>query len=191
MRPEQERALAYLDRKGTQAPIDVVSSAVASTFEKMEARLASLSELPTHERPAPDKWSLIEIVDHLIESHRPAAGQIEAALRGEDPGEAIPAGLQSAEPRAMDWAECVSALEATHAAFLEALARGRDSDSASPIPVAMVIRVADPDGSARPLEWIEPLHWKAYAIAVKVHTLEHLAQIERVVGALSPEAASS
>jgi hypothetical protein len=33
-------------------------------------------------------------------------------------------------------------------------------------------------------EWIEALDWKAYAQALRVHTHEHLAQVERTVSAL-------
>jgi hypothetical protein len=30
-----------------------------------------------------------------------------------------------------------------------------------------------------PLEWIEPLDWKAYAIVFRLHTLDHLNQVRK------------
>ncbi len=184
MRPEQERALAYLDRKGTSADSAAVYRAVARTFEQLERRLDTIDPGTAGARPTPDQWSLHEIVDHLIESHRPAVGQLRAALSGQDPGEAIPAGILSPDPQARGWAERVTELRTVHRDFLHELARGDDAATPREIPIVMVLKVAADDGKPEVLEWIERLHWRAFAIGVKVHSLEHLAQIDRVEAAL-------
>jgi hypothetical protein len=51
----------------------------------------------------------------------------------------------------------------------------------------MVVKAS---GSNAPeiLEWVEALDWKAYVQAIRVHTHEHCAQVERTVAALGPEA---
>ncbi|MBZ0114619.1 MAG: hypothetical protein K8J08_19305 [Thermoanaerobaculia bacterium] len=185
MRPEQIRALAYLERKGTKAPVETVLREVAGAFDLLERRLDTLSALPTSRRPNAKSWSLLEIVDHLIASHRPAVDQLRSALDGADPGPEIPAGLQSAMLSPKGWLEHVSTLRAVHRDFLAELTRGSDDAQASEIPVVMVVKTENPDGSSDAIEWIERLHWKAFAIGAKVHTLEHLAQIERTIALLS------
>ena len=47
----------------------------------------------------------------------------------------------------------------------------------------MVARVAQADGSVRPVEWIEELDWKAYAVIFRLHVLDHLGQARKVVQA--------
>lgn len=48
-------------------------------------------------------------------------------------------------------------------------------------PVVMVVRCATGDGGTEPVEWIERLDWKAYALAIRVHVLEHIMQIRRTI----------
>ena len=35
----------------------------------------------------------------------------------------------------------------------------------------------------QPTEWIEELDWRAYAAVLRVHTLEHLAQVRAIIAA--------
>jgi hypothetical protein len=44
----------------------------------------------------------------------------------------------------------------------------------------MVVKTSG-DAGSEILEWAEALDWKAYAQAVRVHTHEHLAQVECTV----------
>lgn len=187
MRQEQLAALSYLDRKGRSAPLSNVRQEVETAFSRLEDMLSSLEGVRTDQRPSTGQWSLIEIVDHLVESNRPAAGQLRAALKGIDPGAAIPAGLQSRDPKAKGWPKLLSELKATHASLLGELAVAEDSPAAREIPFVMVVKVTNPDGSTDILEWADRLHWKEFAIAAKVHTLEHLAQVKRVVTMLRPQ----
>jgi hypothetical protein len=50
----------------------------------------------------------------------------------------------------------------------------------------MVVKVSGPD-AAEAVEWVEALDWKAYAQALRIHTHEHCAQVERTVAALLAE----
>jgi hypothetical protein len=38
--------------------------------------------------------------------------------------------------------------------------------------------------NGEPAEWIEDLDWRAYAAVLRVHTLEHLAQIRAILAAV-------
>lgn len=181
LKPEQQRAMSYLRRKGTEATPESLRQRVATALRAMEEEIEKI-DADTARRPAEEgRWSIHEIVNHLIESHRPAVDQLEAILAGCGAGAAIPAGLQSADPMALTWDSAVAELKRVHADFLHVLARGTPETSlASRAPVAMVIKVQDGERPAQPVEWLEELDWKAYAVGISAHTREHQAQISRI-----------
>lgn len=177
----QKRALAYLDRNGTRLPLPELREKLSAAFEALESLLATTGQEEARQKPAPEKWCVQEVVDHLIESHRPAIPQVRGALAGADPGAVIPAHLQSAQPLAASFREKVAELEAVHRG-LDALFDGAPEDPAAArrIPIAMVLK----DAEGRLVEWTEELDYKAYLQGLRVHTLEHLAQIERTLAAV-------
>ena len=185
LRPEQERALAYARRRGTEAPLADLRRRVAETFAALDARLASIPAAHARIRPAPAAWSVHEVVDHLIVSHRPAMDQLRTLLAGREPeGGPVPANLQSPEPLARGWAELVAELAAVHAGFLALLDGAADaSPQEARAPIEMVVKCATPDGALEPVHWVERVDWKAFAAVIRVHALEHLHQIERTLAA--------
>lgn len=183
MTPEQERATSYLRRKGTEADPESVRQWIASAFDALESTLDELDAEAVRRRPANGGWCVQEVVDHLVESHRRAAAQLAAVVAGRPAGDAIPAGLLSADPLARDWHGLVAALKRVHADVLDALAAGTAATSLETrAPVVMVVKVREDDGPPRPREWIEELDWKAFALAVGVHTREHADQVRRILG---------
>ena len=48
----------------------------------------------------------------------------------------------------------------------------------------MVVKCATPDGALEPVHWVERVDWKAFAVVIRVHVLEHLHQIERTLAAV-------
>ena len=185
--PEQLRALDYLKRKGTDAPADEIRSKLADAFDKLEAAVAAVPVSLRQVAPGPGKWSVHEILDHLVESNHPALGQLMFLLDGRTPeGAAIPASLQSADPLSRPWRQVVAELEALHTAFLRILERATDSHRLDvSAPVVIVVKVQRPDGSLEPVQWEERLDWKAFVQALRVHTLEHLSQVTRTVTEVS------
>lgn len=175
------RALAYLERSGTRLPLAQLREKLAAVFRGIEALLATIDESEARRRPLPGRWCVQEVADHLIESHRPAIAQLRAALAGVDPGAAIPAHLQSEQPLAAPFREKVATLAEVHRG-LEALFDSAPEDPVTTrrIPIAMVLKVDE----GRLLEWTEELDFKAYLQGVRVHTLEHQAQIERTLAAV-------
>jgi hypothetical protein len=93
----------------------------------------------------------------------------------------------SASPFDRSWGPLVRELKEIHANILQLTI---DAGDAAPItakaPFVMVVKAS---GSNAPevLEWVEALDWKAYAQAIRVHTYEHCAQVERTVAALGLE----
>lgn len=183
LRPEQEAALRYAREKGTEAPAESIRQRLGGTFAKLDALLASLPEAAVRIRPAPDRWSVHEIVDHLVESHRPAIDELRDLVRGHQPeGGPIPASLLSADPLGRPWPGLVRELAGIHRSLLAVLdGASEETPLTVRVPVVMVVKVREEDGSLRPVEWTADFDWKAFAILLRGHTLEHVAQIERTL----------
>jgi hypothetical protein len=182
LRPEQERALAYVRAKGTEATAADVRRRVAAACTEIETLLGTLPAELTARRPDPATWSLHEVVDHLVESHRPAVPDLARLLAGEGSEHVtIPAGLLSADPFRRDWPVAVAELREVHRGLLASLS---DADDATPTTaraqVEMVVRCATADGGSEPVHWIESFDWKAFALLVGIHTREHADQVRRI-----------
>lgn len=187
LRPEQEAALRYAREKGTEAPVASIRERMTGTFAQLEALLAALPEDQVRLRPAPGRWSVHEIVDHLVESHRPAIDELRELVRGHWPeGGPIPANLLSADPLGRPWPSLVRELSGVHRTLLAILdGASEETPLTARAPVVMVVKVREEDGSQTPVEWIEDFDWKAFAILLRAHTLEHVGQIERTLKSLA------
>ncbi len=188
MRPEQVKAREYLHLKGTLLAPRVIHERVRAAFGATEEFLYGVSEAEARRRPAPGEWSVQEIADHLVETHRPSIEELRCLLREERPvGGPIPASLQSRAPLDRPWAGLVEELKRLHAEVLAILANVPDGFvSEARAPAVLVVNAKNPDGSEGPLEWVEELDWKAYAVIFRLHEVDHLGQAKRALAALRP-----
>lgn len=188
LRPEQARALAYARRRGSDAPLAEVRSRVAATCEALDALLDTIAADAARRRTRASGWSIHEVADHLLVSDTPAVAQLRDLLAGRDVAEPIPASLQSPDPFAADWPALRDALRAVHRELVALLDGAGDSTAAAATaPVQMVVQCAEPDGTLRPVQWIERFDWKAFAILLHAHNREHIAQVERIRAALADD----
>jgi hypothetical protein len=184
MRPEQLKALEYLNRKGTLLAPAEIHERVRAAFGATEAFLNGVPEREARRRPAPGEWCVQEIVDHLVETHRPGVHELGCLLRGERPaGGPVPASLQSTAPLERPWTDVVAELKRLHSEILAMLAAA--PEGAVPearASLVMVVNARNADGSESPVEWIEELDWKAYAAAAfRLHEIDHLNQARRAL----------
>ncbi|MGH9380369.1 MAG: DinB family protein [Thermoanaerobaculia bacterium] len=180
--PEQERALGYIRRRGTEAPLAEIRSRVADAYREIEMLVAPVEAALARRRPVPSSWSVHEIVDHLVESERPAAWQLAQLLAGRLVDDPIPAGLQSPQPFEVEWQTLLERFRGAHERILELLGSASDDLSLTPTaPVELVVKCASPDGTLRPVHWFERLDWKAYAVVIPMHNREHVGQIQRAL----------
>lgn len=184
--PEQTRALAYLHRAGTDAPVSNIRRKLAETFRELDALVAEIPEDLVRVQPGPGRWCVQEIVDHLIVSHRWAGNELASLLAGEVPKDGpIPASLQSPGVLDMDWLALARELSEVHGRLASLAADASDETSlAVRAPIVMVVKVQGEDGEVRPVQWREELDWKAYVMAFRAHVLEHIAQIRRTLDAI-------
>ena len=184
LRPEQQRALDYARRRGSEAPVAAIRERVTATYAALDALVGTIPASVAREHRSTSAWSIQEVVDHLVESDRPAVDQLAALLAGQSLDEPIPASLQSAAPLARDWNDLRAQLRGIHH-DIEALlaAAGDDDPTSARAPVQMVVKCAGPDGSLEPVAWLERFDWKAFAILLHAHNREHIAQVQRILAA--------
>lgn len=183
----QEKAREYLRTRGTLASAATIRARVGDAFDALAKFLAQVPPERAAVRAWPTEWSVQEVVDHLVETHRPGLDELRCLLAGQrPPGDPIPASLQSRAPRLRPWSWLCRELATVHADIVETLAAvPPDFESAARAPLVMVINVPDETGASRPLEWVEELDWKAYAIVWRVHAIDHLNQARKTLAALA------
>ena len=185
LRPEQIKAKEYMHQKGTLLPAAQVHERVGAAFAAMETLLDGVGEAEARARTLPGEWTVQEVVDHLVETHRPSLDELRDLLENRRPaGGPVPASLQSADPMGRRYGDLVGDLKAVHAAILRVLSGAPDRLTEARAPLVMVINAKEADGGEAPLHWIEELDWKAYAVtAFRLHELDHLNQIKKTLKA--------
>jgi len=185
LRPEQLKAREYVHQKGTLLPAAQIHERVGAACAAVEIFLDGVSEGEERARAISGEWTVQEVVDHLVETHRPSLDELRDLLDDRRPaGGPIPASLQSADPMSRRYRDLVGDLKAVHAEILRVLSAAPDRLTDALAPLIMVINVEGPDGREAPLDWIEELDWKAYAVtAFRLHELDHLNQVKKTLKA--------
>lgn len=185
--PEQQRALNYGRKHGTEATVDSIRSRVTATYAELEALVEAVPADVAREHRESSAWSIQEVVDHLVESERPGVEQLAQLLSGQNVDEAIPASLQSADPLALDWSALRRELHQIHQDVLSLLATATDDvPLTATAAIEMVVKCVQPDGSLAPVSWPARVDWKAYSILLlHAHNRQHIAQVQRILNAPS------
>jgi hypothetical protein len=182
----QRKAREYLHANGTAAPPEALRKRVRQAFERLETFLRSVDAARAAKVAWEGEWSLHEIADHVVETHRPSLDELRALLAGRRPaGGPVPASLQSANPFARSYAAVLADMKDIHAAVVAALDAARDDFStAARAPIVMVANATDATGATVPVHWVEEFDWKAYAAVLRLHAIDHLHQAKKVFAAL-------
>ena len=182
----KEKARDYFKTKGTLVPASAIQERVGDAFGALETLLEPISAATAARVGIPGEWTIQEIVDHLVETHRPGLDELWCLLAGRrPPGDPISASLQSKAPLQRPWPWLLAELARVHGDILRTLARvPPDFATDARAPIVMVVNVPDGSGKIVPLHWIEDLDWKAYAIVWRLHVIDHLKQAKKVHAAL-------
>ncbi|HET7712286.1 MAG TPA: DinB family protein [Thermoanaerobaculia bacterium] len=157
--------------------MEILRQDARDAFAQIERAIDDVPE-GLRERSHPGRWSPHEILDHLVLSHAPAPEYFSTLLDGiSHQGEPIPAGLHRPASERPSWNVLREELHEIHRRTLAVLDTATDEHSLDPtIGLEMVVKVR-----SKPVHWIEPLDWKALVQAMRLHTLEHLSQLQRAV----------
>jgi len=182
------KARDYLRTRGTETAAGVVADRVRGALAALETCLEAVPAERAAVRTLDGEWSVHEIADHLLETHRPLLDELRCLFAGRrPPGEPVPAGLQSKAALLRPWSGLLRDLKQQHQDIVTSLsAVPADFTTDARAPVVMVINVPGPNGRPVPYEWIEDLDWKAYAIVLRLHAVDHLTQAKKVLAAARP-----
>lgn len=182
----KQKARDYLRSRGTVAASAVIHERLAAAFSALEQLLDTVPSGAVGRVAIPGEWTIQEIVDHLVETHRAVADELRCLLAGQrPPGDPIPAGLQSKAPLLRPWRWLREELRRVHDDHLRLVAEAPpDGTLEVRAPVVMVVNMPNEGGGFTPLHWVEELDWKAYAIVGRVHVLDHLSQAKKVLAKL-------
>jgi hypothetical protein len=181
------RVRDYLRDNGTLAPTAAIRRRVATAFENLEKFLRAADPGRAARRAWPAEWSLHEIADHVVQTHRPSRDELRELLAGRRPsGPPIVASLQSKDPVARPWALLLDDLARVHADIVADLAAAPDDLPTSVRAGVIVVMNAEAtDGAIVPLAWEDEIDWKAYAVFLRLHAIDHLNQARKVLAALT------
>lgn len=182
----KEKARDYFKTKGTLVAASAIHERIGDAFGALETFLEPISAATGARVGIPGEWTIQEIVDHLVETHRPGLDELWCLLAGRrPPGDPIPASLQSKAPLQRPWPWLLAELARVHGDILRTLsAVPPDFATDARAPIVMVVNVPDESGKVVPLHWVEDLDWKAYAIVWRLHVIDHLKQAKKVHAAL-------
>jgi hypothetical protein len=177
------RVRDYLRDNGTQAPTALIRRRVATAFENLERCLRGVDADRAAQRAWPAEWSLHEIADHVVETHRPSRDELRDLLAGRRPaGPPIPASLQSKNPFARPWPAVLDDLARVHAEIVADLGAAPDDwPTDVRARVLVVMNAEGTDGAIVPLTWEDEIDWKAYAVFLRLHAIDHLNQARKVI----------
>jgi len=171
--PEQQRAMDYLAKKGTNAPADNLRQQLADAFVAVEHAFDDVPVEKQESAPA-GKWCAHEILDHLVLSHGPAIEQFASLLSGVSPdGIAIPADLHRDERP--EWSDLRTQLGKIHREFMRLMESASDDVSLEAKALIEIVVKVD----SKPKHWFERVDWKAFIQGIRVHTVEHQKQLMR------------
>lgn len=185
----KEKTREYFRTKATPLAAPMIRERIADAIRAFEEFVAPLSAAQAARAAIPGEWTIHEIVDHLVETYRPGLDELLCLLAGQrPPGEPIPARLQSKAPLLRPWPWLLDELRRVHADVLKTLAAvPADYVTEARAPLVMVVNVKDAQGKTTPLDWVEDLDWKSYAIVSwRLHAIDHLRQARKVLAAAGP-----
>jgi hypothetical protein len=182
----QARARAYCASKATLTPVEICEQ-IGAAFDALDGVLRGVTPERARRRSAPDEWSVQEIVDHLLETYRPGVDELRCVLAGRrPPGEPIPAALQSKAPLLRPWPWLLDELRRAQRDAVELIgAVPLDFVTEARVPIVMVVNAPGAEGSARAVQWVEDLDWKAYAVVSwRLHAIDHMKQARKALATL-------
>src|SRR5262245_62882087 len=116
------KARDYFRARGTLVPVAEIRARLTDAFGSLDTLLTPISVEVAARTGIPGEWTIQEIVDHLVETHRPGLDELWCLLAGRrPPGEPIPASLQSKSARDRPWPWLRAELDRIHGEILRTL----------------------------------------------------------------------
>jgi len=182
--PESLQMLAYLRKRSSEMDAAGIRTRIAAAARDLEEGVAGINAVEARSRPFEGKWTIAEVVDHISQTNVRGAEELRHLLEGRRPPyPPVYEALRSGAGQWAPWNLLVEELGASHRALLDALNGAPDAppDASSPtVRTVMVALRKDPNGKQIPQLFFAELNWKEYALAQRLHLLDHRRQIKEL-----------
>jgi hypothetical protein len=182
-RPARARLLDYLRTRAAGLDAPRLRARVRSAAAELEAALAGLDEPAARRRVTADEWTVAQVVDHVAQSTVRSAEELRHLRAGRrPPGPPIYEALLSGAAHRVPWTELVDGLREAMAALDEALSgpAALDGSPARTVTAPAVLVINAEEAGGTPEIFAAELTWPEYALVVRLHLLEHRAQVRQL-----------
>jgi hypothetical protein len=147
---------------------------------EFEAAIDGLDEATVRAVVVPGEWTIAQVVDHLAQTTGRNADELRHLLEGRrPPAPPVYEALTSGAAHRVGWEDLAAELAAANAEFAALLGRAveREAIPALTVRTILVINRTRPDGRVEPETFDAELGWKGYALAARLHLLDHRTQV--------------
>jgi len=191
---EAERMLDYVRTRSAALDASGIRERVRAAAHELEKLLAEVPESEVRLRPAPNKWTIAEIVDHIAQTQIRAAEELRHLFAARcPPGPPVYEALRSGAPAWAPWQELLDGLRSANHELIELLASAPSAAEQSAVTVRtiLVVNYRLQDGATGVQIFPADLDWRQYALLQRLHLLDHRTQVKNVRAALARAAAAS
>jgi hypothetical protein len=178
--PERQRALEYLTERADAMPGSQVLARFRAAVGEFEAAIEGLDEATARAVVAPGEWTVAQVVDHLAQTTIRNADELRHLVEGRrPPAPPVYEALTSGAAHRVPWGALTAELGAANGEFAALLGRAVEQETTSALTVrtVLVINRTRPDGRVEPETFDAELGWKGYALAARLHLLDHRTQV--------------
>jgi len=188
---ERARLLDYLRTRAAGLDAPRLRARVRSAATDFESALAGLDEREARRAVLPGEWTVAQVVDHVAQSTVRSAEELRHLRAGRrPPGPPVYEALLSGAAHRVPWTELVEGLREASAA-LDATLGGADPPSPGDpgvVTAPAILVVSAPGAGGAPEIFAADLTWQEYALAQRLHFLDHRAQVRGLRAALATSA---
>jgi hypothetical protein len=178
--PERQRAMEYLIERAGAMPGPQVLARFRAAASEFAAAIDGVDEATARAVLVAGEWSIAQVVDHLAQTTIRNAGELRHLLEGRrPPAPPVYEALTSGAAHRVPWEDLTAELAAANGEFAALLGRAVEGAPASELTVRtiLVINRTLADGRVEPETFDAELHWKGYALAARLHLLDHRTQV--------------
>ena len=181
--PDAERMLDYLRTRSAELGLAGIHERVRAALAELDKVVEAIPEADIRRRPAAGKWNIAEVVDHIAQTQIRSAEELRHMFHGRrPPGPPVYEALRSAGAAWASWKELVDGLRSSSNELNEvlALAPGEAEEKAARVRTILVVNRELPGGGTGPQIFPVDLDWREYALAQRLHALDHRTQIKKI-----------
>jgi hypothetical protein len=168
----RDRVTSYIQYQATK-PRAAIIELVRTSQQRYLDVVSALDDSATSKKPAPEEWSVRELIRHVIQSEQDVAALVQHLSRGALPPEDLTRrrGMGTMlDDDAKPFASFVESLRATNSAMLDAIASLPES----------------PDLETKaPHPFFGPLNCLEWAVFQRVHDEDHIQHAQKILAATS------